>query len=117
MPMLTLVDTPGAASDASGETSGVGAAIAQSLVAVATASVPVTSLVIGEGVSGGALALCAPGNTWITPDAYFTVIAPEAAAVLLRDGGLAREMAGRLRLAPADAVEFDLAVGIASPQC
>lgn len=51
---------------------------------VATARTPITTLVIGEGGSGGALALAAPGRTWATPDSYFSVIAPESAAAILK---------------------------------
>ncbi|QIJ62421.1 carboxyl transferase domain-containing protein [Streptomyces sp. JB150] len=84
IPVLTLVDTPGAANDAEAERQGAGAAIAELFGAVAAARTPVTTLVIGEGGSGGALALAAPGNTWATPDSYFSVIAPEAAAAILK---------------------------------
>jgi acetyl-CoA carboxylase carboxyl transferase subunit beta len=84
IPVLTLVDTPGAANDAEAERQGAGAAIAELFGAVAAARTPVTTLVIGEGGSGGALALAAPGNTWATPDSYFSVIAPELAAAILK---------------------------------
>ncbi|RSS60687.1 carboxyl transferase domain-containing protein, partial [Streptomyces sp. WAC06614] len=84
VPVLTLVDTPGAANDAEAEHGGAGAAIADAFAAVAAASVPVTTLVIGEGGSGGALALAAPDRTWVTPDSYFSVIAPELAAAILK---------------------------------
>ncbi len=77
--MLTLVDTPGAANDAEAERQGAGPAIADLFAAVAAARTPLTTLVIGEGGSGGALALAAPDNTWATPDSYFSVIAPELA--------------------------------------
>jgi acetyl-CoA carboxylase carboxyl transferase subunit beta len=83
IPVLTLVDTPGAANDAEAERQGVGAAIADLFSAVASARTPLTTLVIGEGGSGGALALAAPGNTWATPDSCFSVIAPELAAAIL----------------------------------
>ncbi|MER7492229.1 carboxyl transferase domain-containing protein [Streptomyces pharetrae] len=84
IPVLTLVDTPGAANDAEAERQGAGAAIAELFGAVAGARTPLTTLVIGEGGSGGALALAAPGNTWATPDSYFSVIAPELAAAILK---------------------------------
>ncbi|MGX1130503.1 acetyl-CoA carboxylase beta subunit [Streptomyces glaucescens] len=84
IPVLTLVDTPGAANDAEAERQGAGAAIAELFGAVAAARTPVTTLVIGEGGSGGALALAAPGSTWATPDSYFSVIAPESAAAILK---------------------------------
>ncbi|MGW2256442.1 carboxyl transferase domain-containing protein [Streptomyces sp. NPDC001780] len=113
IPVLTLVDTPGAANDAEAERSGAGAAIADLFQAVATARVPLTTLVIGEGGSGGALALSAPGNTWVTADSYFSVIAPEpATAILKRPVEEIREVAGRLRLRPQDLVDLGVVRGI-----
>ncbi|MGW1956490.1 carboxyl transferase domain-containing protein [Streptomyces sp. NPDC001920] len=107
IPVLTLVDTPGAANDAEAERQGVGAAIADLFGAVAAARVPITTLVIGEGGSGGALALAAPGNTWATPDSYFSVIAPEsAAAILKRPPQEVEATADRLRLRPQDLVDL-----------
>ncbi|MEU1051892.1 carboxyl transferase domain-containing protein [Streptomyces sp. NPDC005876] len=107
IPVLTLIDTPGAANGAEAERQGAGAAIADVFAAVASARTPVTSLVIGEGGSGGALALAAPGNTWATPDSYFSVIAPEAAAAILkRPPDRAEETADQLRLRPQDLAEL-----------
>ncbi|WP_338676440.1 carboxyl transferase domain-containing protein [Streptomyces sp. SCSIO 30461] len=115
IPVLTLVDTPGAANDAEAEREGAGAAIAEAFAAIAEARVPVTTLVIGEGGSGGALALAAPGNTWTTPDGYFSVIAPELAAAILKRGpGEAAATADQLRLRPQDLVELGLVRGIVS---
>lgn len=114
IPVLTLVDTPGAANDAEAERAGVGPAIAEVFGAVADASVPVTTLVIGEGGSGGALALAAPESTWVTADAYFAVIAPEsAAAILKREPSEVPELAEHLRLRPQDLVELGFVRGIA----
>jgi acetyl-CoA carboxylase carboxyl transferase subunit beta len=105
--VLTLVDTPGAANDAEAERQGAGASIAELFTAVATARTPVTTLVIGEGGSGGALALAAPGNTWATPDSYFSVIAPElAAAILKRPPEEAEATANQLRIRPQDLAEL-----------
>ncbi|MEU2716813.1 carboxyl transferase domain-containing protein [Streptomyces sp. NPDC007205] len=113
IPVLTLVDTPGAANDAEAERQGAGAAIAEVFGAVAAARVPVTTLVIGEGGSGGALALAAPANTWATPDSYFSVIAPElAAAILKRPGQEVRATADQLRIRPQDLVELGVIRGI-----
>lgn len=107
LPVLTLVDTPGAANDAEAERAGAGAAVAEAFAAVAGARVPVTTLVVGEGGSGGALALAAAGNTWVTRDGYFSVIAPEAAAAILkRPPEEAPRTAGQLRLRPQDLVEL-----------
>ncbi|MFF5444771.1 carboxyl transferase domain-containing protein [Streptomyces sp. NPDC012888] len=113
IPVLTLVDTPGAANDAAAEHAGAGAAIADTFAAVAGARVPVTTLLIGEGGSGGALALAAPGHTWVTPDSYFSVIAPElAAAILKRPAEQAPATADQLRLRPQDLVDLGVARGI-----
>jgi acyl-CoA carboxylase subunit beta len=116
IPVLTLVDTPGAANDAEAERQGAGAAIAELFGAVASARVPVTTLVIGEGGSGGALALAAPGNTWATPDSYFSVIAPElAAAILKRPQDEVEATAEQLRIRPQDLVELGVIRGVVSP--
>ncbi|MET8824832.1 carboxyl transferase domain-containing protein [Streptomyces sp. NPDC004610] len=109
IPVLTLVDTPGAANDAAAERQGAGAAIAEVFGAVAAARTPVTTLVIGEGGSGGALALAAPGNTYATPDSYFSVIAPELAAqILKREPAQVRATADQLRIRPQDLAELGI---------
>ncbi|MFD4797081.1 carboxyl transferase domain-containing protein [Streptomyces anulatus] len=115
VPVLTLVDTPGAANDAEAERAGAGAAIADAFAAVAEARVPVTTLVIGEGGSGGALALAAPDNTHVTADSYFSVIAPElAAAILKRPPSETGATADQLRLRPQDLLELGFARSIVS---
>ncbi|WP_086721888.1 carboxyl transferase domain-containing protein, partial [Streptomyces angustmyceticus] len=116
IPVLTLVDTPGAANDAAAERAGAGAAIADAFAALATAEVPVTSLLIGEGGSGGALALAAPDRLWATPDSYFSVIAPElAAAILKRDEAQVHDTADQLRIRPQDLLELGVIQGIVPP--
>ncbi len=115
IPVLTLIDTPGASNDAKDEREGIGTAIAELFVAVAESEVPMTSLVIGEGGSGGALALAAAGNMWITPDAYFAVIAPEgAAAIIEKDPSKAEEISERMMLRPRDLVALGVVRGIAN---
>jgi acetyl-CoA carboxylase beta subunit len=117
IPVLTLVDTPGAANDAEAERQGAGAAIAELFGAVAAARTPVTTLVIGEGGSGGALALAAAGHTWATPDSYFSVIAPElAAAILKRPADQVEATADQLRIRPQDLVELGVIRGIVGPE-
>ncbi|MFE6036066.1 carboxyl transferase domain-containing protein [Streptomyces sp. NPDC056452] len=116
LPVLTLIDTPGAANDAEAERTGAGAAIADTFAAIASARVPVTTLVIGEGGSGGALALAAPGNTHVTTDSYFSVIAPELAAAILKRGpDQVRSTADQLRLRPQDLVELGIARSVVGP--
>lgn len=111
--VLTLVDTPGAAAGVESERQAIGPAIAEAFTAVAQARVPITTLVIGEGGSGGALALSAPERTWITPDAYFAVIAPESvAAILKRPAEDVPELANRSWLRPQDLLELGFVRGI-----
>ncbi|WP_405520944.1 carboxyl transferase domain-containing protein [Streptomyces canus] len=114
IPVLTLVDTPGAANDAEAERQGAGAAIADLFTTVASARTPITTLLIGEGGSGGALALAAPGATYATPDSYFSVIAPElAAAILKRPREEVEATADQLRIRPQELVELGV---IAHPE-
>ncbi|MFF7854074.1 carboxyl transferase domain-containing protein [Streptomyces sp. NPDC007904] len=116
IPVLTLVDTPGAANDAEAERQGAGPAIADLFGAVAAARTPVTTLVVGEGGSGGALALAAPGNTWATADSYFSVIAPDLAAAILKRGPREVEAtADQLRIRPQDLVELGVVRGVVPP--
>jgi acyl-CoA carboxylase subunit beta len=103
LPVLTLIDTPGPANGADAARGAVGTAIGELFQRVVASTVPITSLVIGEGGSGGALALASPDRLWIAPDAYFAVIAPEgAAAILERDPSRAPAIAERMHLRPAD---------------
>jgi acetyl-CoA carboxylase carboxyl transferase subunit beta len=113
IPILTLVDTPGAANDEAAERGGIGPAIADAFAAVAEARVPVTTLVIGEGGSGGALAIASPDRLYMTPDSYFAVIAPEAAARILKTQD-EEGTANRLKLRPQELVELGIARGIAA---
>jgi acyl-CoA carboxylase subunit beta len=114
LPVLTLIDTPGAANDEAAEAGAIGPAIAEAFAALAAATVPVTSLVIGEGGSGGALALASHTELWIAPDAYFAVIGPESAAAILKlPPGDAPVVAERMRLRPQDLVALGVVQGIA----
>jgi acetyl-CoA carboxylase alpha subunit len=115
-PVLTLIDTPGALDTAAAEEAGIGTAMGEAFVAMAELDVPVTSVVIGEGGSGGALALAKPGRLWAAPDSYFSVTAPEgAAAILYKDPGKARDVASNLQLGPAELVELGIVRGILTP--
>jgi acetyl-CoA carboxylase carboxyl transferase subunit beta len=123
VPILTLIDTPGAAAGPADEAAGVGPAIAELLVAIAAIRVPITSVVIGEGASGGALALASPDEMWIAEDAYLAVTTPElAAAILKRSDAHVPAVAGMLRLTPDDLLARGIVRGIIrsgadSPSC
>jgi acetyl-CoA carboxylase carboxyl transferase subunit beta len=89
-------------------------AIAEPFAAVAAVRVPVTSLVIGEGGSGGALALASHQRLWIAPDAYFSVIAPEAAtAILKRTPADVPDVASELRISLHELLGLGVVAGIA----
>ena len=115
-PVLTLIDTPGASATPVDEAAGLGNALAELLILLAGAKVPVTSVVIGEGVSGGAIALAAPDRLWLAPDGYLAVTAPEYATSILKlPASAVRQVAARLRLRPADLIGSGLARGLAEP--
>lgn len=116
VPVLTLIDTSGAAAAPADEAAGLGPAIAELFIAIASSQVPVTSVVIGQGVSGGALALASAGNLWMTQDAYLAVTAPElAASILKRPATDAPEVAVQLRLTPEELLSRGIIRGILSP--
>jgi acetyl-CoA carboxylase carboxyl transferase subunit beta len=115
-PVLTLIDTPGAAAGPGDEAAGIGSAIAELLVAVASCQVPITSVVVGEGVSGGAMALASPTDLWMAPAGYLAVTAPELATSILKlpiDD--VPQVAGLLRLTPAELLDRGIIRGIVQP--
>lgn len=113
LPILTLIDSPGADDSAANEAAGVGSAVADLLRAVAASRVPILSLTVGQGGSGGTLALTSPDNLWITADGYFSVIAPEAATAILKcPQDEVPSIASRLRLAPEDLEELGIVRGV-----
>jgi acyl-CoA carboxylase subunit beta len=113
LPVLSLIDSPGADGSADGEAAGVGTAIADLLQTIAAATVPVRSVAVGEGGSGGTLSLASPGDLWITADGYFSVITPESAtAILKRPPEDVATVANQLRLAPGDLRELGVVRGI-----
>lgn len=113
LPVLTFVDTPGAHPGVEAEERGQAVAIAENLRLMAGLPVPVVSLVIGEGGSGGALGIAVADRVLICENAYYSVISPEGcAAILWRDPGAAREAAGALRLAPRDLLAAGVVDGV-----
>ncbi len=98
-PVLCLVDTAGAFCGIDAEERGQGRAIADNLFEMSDLKVPIISIVIGEGGSGGALALCHSDRIWMMEDAYFSVVSPESCAnILWKDTDKAAEAAGSLNL-------------------
>lgn len=109
LPILTFVDTPGAWPGADAEEQGQAMAIAACLEAFASVRTPVVACVVGEGGSGGALALALSDALLMQEYATFAVISPEAcSSILYRDGSHAEETAESLRLTAPDLVSLQL---------
>ena len=103
LPIVALVDTPGAAPARGAEERGQAWAISADLVALARVPVPVIAVVIGEGGSGGALAMCIADHVAMLENSYLSVIAPEAcASILFRDGSRAAEAAEAMKITAGD---------------
>jgi acetyl-CoA carboxylase carboxyl transferase alpha subunit len=103
LPVVTLIDTPGAALDFDSEARGLAPSIAQCLSTMSILPVPVVAVVIGEGGSGGALALGVADRILMQENSIYSVIAPEgAAAILYHDAHRARDLADALKLTAAD---------------
>jgi acetyl-CoA carboxylase carboxyl transferase subunit alpha len=109
LPIVTFVDTSGADPGIVSEERAQSEAIAQSLVALAEAEVPIVATVIGEGGSGGALALALADHVIMLQHAVYSVASPEGcAAILWGDAAKAEEAAGRLRLTSDDLLGFGI---------
>jgi acetyl-CoA carboxylase carboxyl transferase subunit alpha len=97
-PVVTLIDTPGAYPGVGAEQRGQSGAIARSQLMLMGLAVPVVACVIGEGSSGGALAIGVADRVLMQQHSIYTVISPEGcAAILWKDAGEARRAAGALR--------------------
>ncbi len=97
-PVISLVDTPGAYPGVAAEQHGQGGAIARSQAVMARLSVPTVACVIGEGGSGGAIALALADRVLMQENAIYSVISPEGcAAILWRDAGEARKAAAAFK--------------------
>jgi acetyl-CoA carboxylase carboxyl transferase subunit alpha len=97
-PLVTLVDTPGAYPGVAAEQHGQGGAIARSQALMARLAVPIVSCIIGEGGSGGAVAIAVADRVLMQEHAIYSVISPEGcAAILWRDAGEARRAAAAFK--------------------
>lgn len=98
IPLVTLIDTPGAYPGAGAEQRGQGGAIAKSILAMVRTPVPTVAVIVGEGSSGGALALGVADRVLMMANSTYSVISPEGgAAILWRDASKARLAAGAFR--------------------
>ncbi len=112
-PVITFLDTPGAYPGIDAEERGQAEAIARNLREMARLEVPVLVVCIGEGGSGGALALGVGNVVLMLENAVYSVISPEScAAIIYRDSGKAEQAAAALKLTAPDLVELGLIDGI-----
>ena len=111
LPLVIVVDTPGAEPGPEAENDGIAAAIDEAMQAVLFCRAPTLGVLIGEGGSGGALAGLVCDLVWISPSAYFAVLTPEGAAEVLHT--TPEEAAGAMGLRPADVLELGMADGLA----
>ena len=108
-PLITFIDTPGAEPGIGSEERGQATAIAESLLTMADLGVPSVAVVIGEGGSGGALAIGVADRILMLENAIYAVASPEAcAAILWKDAGRAAEAAETMRITAADLAEFGI---------
>jgi acetyl-CoA carboxylase carboxyl transferase subunit alpha len=112
-PLVTLVDTPGAYPGVAAEQHGQGGAIARSQAAMVRLGVPTVSVVIGEGGSGGAIAIAVADRVLMQENAIYSVISPEGcAAILWRDASQAKKAASAFRLDAAHCLDLGVIEGI-----
>ena len=112
-PLVTLVDTPGAYPGVAAEQHGQGGAIARSQAMMARLEVPTVACIIGEGGSGGAVAIALADRVLMQENAIYSVISPEGcAAILWRDAGEARKAAAAFKPDAAHCLELGVIDGI-----
>ena len=105
--VVTLVDTPGADPNVSSEERGISESIARHLREMSVASCPIVSVIIGEGGSGGALALAIADEVLINENGVYSVISPEGcASILWRSAEYSKQAAAALRLTARDLEEL-----------
>ncbi|MBN2328871.1 MAG: acetyl-CoA carboxylase carboxyltransferase subunit alpha [Candidatus Omnitrophica bacterium] len=109
MPIVTLIDSPGAFPGIGAEERGQHLVIAENLEIMSQLNVPIICVVIGEGGSGGALAIGVGNRVLMLENGYYAVCTPEAcAAIILRDRTMASSVAGTMRIVAQDLKNLDL---------
>jgi acetyl-CoA carboxylase carboxyl transferase subunit alpha len=113
LPMVTLVDTAGAYPGIDAEERGQAEAIARSTEKCLSVKVPIVSVVIGEGGSGGAIALATANRVYMLEHSIYSVISPEgAASILWRDSTRARDAATNMKITAQDLLDLNVIDGI-----
>lgn len=105
-PIICLIDTPGAFPGMEAEEHGQGEAIAKNLFEMSTLKVPVLSIVIGEGGSGGALAMAVANEVWMLENSIYSILSPEGfASILWKDSSLAKKASEKMKLTAGELLE------------
>jgi acetyl-CoA carboxylase carboxyl transferase subunit alpha len=113
LPIVTLIDTPGAYPGIKAEQTGQGTAIAVNLKEMAKLTVPVIAIITGEGCSGGALGLAVANKVFMLEHSVYTVISPEGcASILWRSADQASVAAEALKITAKDLMKLDIIDGI-----
>lgn len=108
-PVVCFVDTSGAFCGIGAEERGQGQAIAENLMEMISLKTPIITVLIGEGGSGGALALAVADEVWMLENSIYSVISPEGcASILWKDSGRAAEAAECLKLTASDALSMSI---------
>jgi acetyl-CoA carboxylase carboxyl transferase subunit alpha len=108
-PVICFVDTPGAYPGMEAEERGQGEAIARNLFEMSGLKVPVLSIIIGEGGSGGALALAVANEVWMMENAIYSILSPEGfASILWKDSRKAAEAAEVMKITAKDLFELHI---------
>ena len=115
MPIITMVDTPGASPGLGAEERGQGAAIATCIMEMSRLPVPIVTVVTGEGGSGGALALAVADRVLMMENSYYSVISPEGCStILFRSASAAPRAAEALRITGPDLLRLGVMDGVVS---
>lgn len=113
LPIVTLIDTPGAYPGMKAEETAQGTAIAVNLKEMAKLNVPIIAVITGEGCSGGALGLAVADKVFMLEHSYYTVISPEGcASILWRDASKADVAAEALKITSEDLLKLEIIDGI-----
>lgn len=108
-PIICFVDTPGAFCGLEAEERGQGEAIARNLYEMSAITVPIVSILIGEGGSGGALAMAVANRVWMLENSVYSILSPEGyASILWKDSGRAQEAAEVMKMTAADLKEMGM---------
>ena len=109
LPIITLIDTPGAYPGLGAEERGQGEAIARNLLEMSKLTVPIISVVIGEGASGGALGIGICDRMLMFENTWYSVISPEGcASILWRDASKASDAADAMKVTPEDLLKMEI---------